>query len=104
MFKIFKFALSFSFSFIILSYPINDRPIFEHMSSVTAPYTQNVLSQINLFFGTTIQSSKKLGEQLFSNSVPTIKVEENKNYDIKGPLPQKINGNEEDSKELADYN
>ncbi len=41
---IIKFAIYFSLSFIILSFPVGNKPIFNHLNKVAQPYTTELFS------------------------------------------------------------
>lgn len=91
-------SITFFISFIILSYPINERPLFYHLSSATDSYTTIILNHVNTFFHNSIKSGKSLGKQLFSNSIPNNSLPQVKEGE-EGPLPQRVNSD----KELAEF-
>ena len=62
----FKFTLSFAISFIVLSFNISEKPIFDHLSELTGPIGSDIQNSITKSFEHTYSKSKKL----FTNSVP----------------------------------
>lgn len=62
----FKFTLSFVISFIVLSFNISEKPIFDHLSDLTGPIGSDIQNSITKSFKHTYSKSKKL----FTNSVP----------------------------------
>lgn len=68
MFFMFKFFLYFSISFIILSFPLADKPIFEHMNHFAKPYTANIYKAVKVNINSGVEKGSKLGKDLFSNT------------------------------------
>lgn len=68
MFFILKFGLYFSLSFFILSFPVQDEPLFDKIYSVTRPITQKVISVIKHNIGKTTSELQEVGEKAFSNT------------------------------------
>ncbi|GEM_PF-651118 len=68
MFFMFKFFLYFSISFVILSFPLADKPIFEHMNQFTQPYTSNIYKAVKSNFNNGVEHGSKIGKDLFSNT------------------------------------
>ncbi|WP_127715118.1 hypothetical protein [Halobacteriovorax sp. HLS] len=66
MFFMFKFALYFAISFVILSFPIADKTVFEHVNKIAHPYTDNIYKSVKSNVSQGIKESSKL----FSNSSP----------------------------------
>jgi hypothetical protein len=71
MFFIFKFALYFSISFVILSFPIGEKTVFEHVNKVAHPYTNDIYKSVKTNVNTGIEKGTKIGKDLFSNTSPT---------------------------------
>ena len=67
---IFKFILMFSLSFIILSFDINNKPIFYHITQITGPLGKDVQRSFGKSVKRSIKNSKKLSKELFNNSEP----------------------------------
>lgn len=65
-----KFTMTFVISFIILSFPINQRTIFHHITNQTRPYTSKIFSSLHKQLGNSIDETKKFGKKLFSNADP----------------------------------
>ncbi|OUR93117.1 hypothetical protein A9Q84_21685 [Halobacteriovorax marinus] len=72
MFFIFKFCLYFSISFIILSFPLGEKPLFEHVNKFTKPYTENIYKSVKTNVNSGINKGSQLGQELFSNTSPNI--------------------------------
>ncbi|ATH06555.1 hypothetical protein BIY24_00930 [Halobacteriovorax marinus] len=68
MFFVFKFFLYFSISFIILSFPLSDKTVFEHMNKFTKPYTANIYKSVKSNFNSGIKQGTHYGKELFSNT------------------------------------
>ncbi|PIK14534.1 MAG: hypothetical protein CES88_09320 [Halobacteriovorax sp. JY17] len=68
MFFMFKFCLYFSISFIILSFPLANKPIFEYMNQFTKPYTANIYKAVKSNFNSGIEQGSQMGKDLFSNT------------------------------------
>tara|TARA_R110000868_G_scaffold109461_1_gene297641 strand:- start:14410 stop:14733 length:324 start_codon:yes stop_codon:yes gene_type:complete len=59
----------FTLSFLVLSVPIEDKPLFDHISSVFGPTARAVISDFNTRAEETVKVGKKALNQLFQ-SVP----------------------------------
>lgn len=71
MFFMFKFALYFSISFVILSFPIGEKTVFEHVNKVAHPYTQNIYKSVKNGVNSGISKGSEIGKDLFANTSPT---------------------------------
>ena len=67
---IFKFSLTFVFCFVALSFQINNKPIFYHLSKITGPLGSEVQSSIQKSVKRSYSKSKEIGEEFFSNADP----------------------------------
>jgi len=67
---LFKFTLTFIFSFFILSFNINNKPIFYHFSQIAGPVGTDIQSTLSKSMSHSVRKSKELGKQLFNNSKP----------------------------------
>jgi hypothetical protein len=67
---VFKFSLAFTFSFIVLSFNINQKPIFYHISQITGPLGQDVQESFGRSVKRSIKKSKNIGKELFNNATP----------------------------------
>lgn len=65
-----KFTASFIFCFVVLSFQINKKPIFYHLSELTGPIGSEVQSSIKKSVKRSYKKSKEIGEEFFSNSDP----------------------------------
>lgn len=63
---IIKFTFSFVLCFIILSFTIDKKPIFYHITAFTGPVGADIQESLTKSFQTTYSKSKRL----FTNSVP----------------------------------
>lgn len=65
-----KFLFSFVISFMILSFPMGNRVLFDHLTGITQPITDKVFS----FLKTNAKENLKLGKEitgkLLNNTVP----------------------------------
>jgi hypothetical protein len=67
---VFKFTLAFGFSFLILSFNINQKPIFYHITEITGPLGQEVQGSFGRSIERGVNKSKDIGKNLFENSTP----------------------------------
>lgn len=68
MFFIFKFFIYFSFSFFILSLPIQEKPLFDKIYNITGPVTYEMISFLKNKVGRTTTDLREVGEKAFSNT------------------------------------
>ncbi len=66
----FKFSIAFSVSFLILSFRINDKPIFNHVSEFTGPLGSEVQNSLKKSVKKSFGKTKKIGRDLFENATP----------------------------------
>jgi hypothetical protein len=66
---LFKFSLAFIFSYIILSFQIQNKPIFYHISN-SGPLGVEVQKSLSKSVKRTITQSKEMGKDLFENADP----------------------------------
>jgi hypothetical protein len=66
----FKFSLAFVFSFVILSFKIDNRSIFYHVSEFTGPLGTEVQNSLGKSVKRSFSKTKKLGKGLFNNADP----------------------------------
>lgn len=64
---IFKFCLSFALCFIVLSFNIDNKPVFYHISKVTGPIGADIQNSLTK----SIQHTYAKSKILFTNSVPS---------------------------------
>ena len=67
---IIKFLFYFSLSFIILSFPIENKNVFFHLNKVAKPYTQKIFEMVGTKVETGIQKGSIFSKKLFSNTLP----------------------------------
>ena len=69
---IFKFSVTFAISFLLLSFEINNKPIFYHLSKYFGPIGTDIQDSLNTKVQKGLQESKKIGKELFHNADPKI--------------------------------
>jgi len=67
---LFKFSLTFVFCFVIMSFQVNNKTIFSHLSEITGPIGSDVQSSLQKSVKRSYKKSKEIGEEFFSNSDP----------------------------------
>jgi hypothetical protein len=70
MFSMIKFCLTFSLSFILLSVPVNNKPLFFHLDQWAKPFTNRVFKHSKIVFWESVEDGKQFGQQIFNNSLP----------------------------------
>ncbi len=93
---VFKPLLWFSFSFLVLSVPVSDKPLFDHISGVFGPTAQGVINDFGKRAGETVQVGKKVIKQLFE-TIPSSadKVEIRQSSSVKKIREIEVNPNDE---------
>lgn len=75
LFKPIKYAIFFVLSYLLLSFPINQKPLFNHLYSFSKGATQPIynfgIAQANMAFRSTTELVKKL----FYNAKPNLNME-----------------------------
>ncbi len=67
---IFKCSIAFIVSFIVLSMPISDKPVFYHLSELTGPLGGDIQKSFSKSLKRSVSKTKKMSSKLFSNSNP----------------------------------
>ncbi len=67
---LFKFSLAFIASFLILSFHIDKKPIFYHVSQFTGPLGTEVQDSIGKSVKRSLNKSKELSTNFFKNADP----------------------------------
>ena len=70
MFSMIKFCITFCFSFLLLSVPLNKKPLFFYLERWARPVTDKVFKNSTIVFWESIEDSKEFGKKIFSNSLP----------------------------------
>ena len=65
-----KFILSFSLSFLILSIPVDKKPLFDHIHRVVSPMTTAFLNTLKEKIQSGFEASKRMGRKSFANTKP----------------------------------
>ena len=68
MFTLLKSSLTFVICYLLLTVPLNDRPLFYHLHEKTSPYTNKIIFFMIEKAKTSVYSAKKL----FINSNPAL--------------------------------
>lgn len=67
---VFKFTLAFIVSFVILSFKVDKKAIFYHVSEFTGPLGSEVQSSLGKSMKRSINKSKEIGTNFFKNADP----------------------------------
>lgn len=62
--------------FLLLSYPVKNKPIFNYVYEVTSPLTKPLYKNTNQFVSQGISKTKVLFKELFFNSEPKVSIQE----------------------------
>jgi hypothetical protein len=70
MFSMLKLFITFCFSFLLLSIPVQRKPLFYYLNQWAKPITNEVFSGSKEAILKGVKSSKSFSHKLFNNSVP----------------------------------
>jgi len=70
MIFLFKFSIYFVVSFIILSFPLNKKPIFEYAHEWSKPITLQIYDHIKNQSKSILKSTIEFSKNIFKNSTP----------------------------------
>ena len=70
MFSVLKFMIAFCFSFVLLSIPIQQKPMFYYLNDWASPITQEIFSSSKQALMKGVKSTKKIGNKMFNNTRP----------------------------------
>ena len=65
---IFKSTIAFLVSFIVLSIPISNKPLFTHLSGFTGPLGSDIKKSFSRSMNNTVRKTKQMSNNLFSGS------------------------------------
>ena len=65
-----KFSIAFVVSYILLSVPFSNRPLFYHLTKITGPIGGDIQKSISKSVKRSVSKTKDLGTQLFESSTP----------------------------------
>jgi hypothetical protein len=65
---IFKSTIAFVLSFIVLSIPISNKPLFKHISDFTGPLGGDIKKSFSKSVDNTVKKTKQMSNNLFSGS------------------------------------
>lgn len=72
MFSMLKFLISFCVSFVLLSIPVQNKPLFFYLNSWAKPITQEIFADSKDVLLKGVRQGKSFGKKLFNNTAPTI--------------------------------
>jgi hypothetical protein len=70
MFSMLKFLITFCFSFLLLSIPVQRKPLFYYLNQWAQPITNEVFSGSKDVLLEGVKKSKSFGQKIFNNTVP----------------------------------
>ena len=70
MFRLLRFTIYFSLSYLILNIPIGHIKLFDFLGKHTDPYIERGWSQLNEIKDNQIKKGKNVGKKIFSNTLP----------------------------------
>ena len=70
MFAMLKFLITFCFSFLLLSIPVQKKPLFYYLNQWAKPITQEVFSGSREVLLEGVKKSKNFSHKIFNNTVP----------------------------------
>lgn len=70
MFSMIKFCIAFCFSFLLLSLPLNKKPLFFYLDDWAKPFTSRVFKHTQIVFLESVEDGKTFGKKIFNNSLP----------------------------------
>jgi nicotinamide mononucleotide adenylyltransferase len=70
MFAVIKFFIAFSFSFVLLSIPIQEKPIFYYLNEWARPITKEIFSSSRSAILEGVKETKTIGKKMFNNTRP----------------------------------
>jgi hypothetical protein len=65
-----KFSIAFVLSYVLLSVPFGNRPLFYHLTKITGPIGGDIHKSISKSVKRSVSKTKDLGTQLFEGSTP----------------------------------
>jgi len=70
MFSLLKFAITFSVSFLLLSIPVQRKPLFYYLNDWASPVTKEIFTGSRSVLLDGVKKGKKIGSKLFNNTIP----------------------------------
>lgn len=70
MFAMLKFFITFCVSFVLLSIPVQNKPLFYYLNDWAKPITDEVFMGSKDVLLDGVKKSKNFGQKLFNNTVP----------------------------------
>ena len=71
MFSALKFMISFCFSFLLLSIPVQKKPLFFYLNQWAQPITEEIFTGSKDVLLNGVKQSKTFGKKLFNNTAPS---------------------------------
>jgi len=69
---ILKTSMALTLSYIVFSFQISGKYVFDHVTDFTGPLGENIQSSLGMAANNTWDKSKEVGSQLFTNSKPKV--------------------------------
>ena len=70
MFGLIKFAIGFVICFVILSFEVNNKTLFSHISEIAGPIGKEVQDSLKKSVKRSYNKTKDIGEEFFHNADP----------------------------------
>ncbi|MEC7274992.1 MAG: hypothetical protein VXV96_01630 [Bdellovibrionota bacterium] len=70
MFSILKFSIAFCFSFLLLSIPVQEKPLFYYLNTWAQPITEEVFSGSREALLDGVKKGKSFSTKIFNNTIP----------------------------------
>ncbi|MCB9060321.1 MAG: hypothetical protein H6622_02230 [Halobacteriovoraceae bacterium] len=98
MFSLIKFSAYFFVSFLILSYPVGNKTVFNYMYQVSEPYLGDVYESTSRLFSGIIKSGVEFTKLIFENSDPkTSNIDDLQLDKVKNTMGSLLKDDREDS-------
>lgn len=89
MFSMIKFCFAFCFSFLLLSLPLNDKPLFFYLDDWARPFTSRVFKHTQIVFLESVEDGKSFGKKIFNNNLPKAESEQKDTIQTKSSALEK---------------
>lgn len=70
MFSVIKFFIAFCVSFVLLSIPIQEKPVFYYLNQWAEPITQEIFSSSKKVIIDGVKETKVISKKMFNNTKP----------------------------------
>jgi hypothetical protein len=72
MFSMIKFTIAFCLSFVLLSIPVQKKPLFYYLNNWAAPITGEIFSQSKSVLIKGVKEGKNFSKKIFNNAKPDL--------------------------------